>query len=239
MIRGLIFLLLTFFSGKLLPAGESECGSLESCLEYKADVHDLYSLQRGLGVYMNYCSSCHSLQYLRWNRLQRDLDIPETILQDDLILNPEIKSSDYMIFGLNEGDSTAWLGASAPDLTLRTRVRGESWVYTYLKSFYEDASRPLGSNNLVLQGSSMPHVLASIQGNQKLSDKGSLVKVSEGSLTDEQFDNSMKDLVNFLAYAAEPIRRDRERNGIFVILFFVIFTAVMWLLNREYSKDIK
>ena len=85
----------------------------------------------------------------------------------------------------------------------------------------------------------MPHVLASLQGNQQLSTEGSLVKVSEGSLTDEQFDNSMKDLVNFLAYAAEPIRSDREKNGIFVILFFIIFTAVMWLLNREYSKDIK
>jgi cytochrome c1 len=85
----------------------------------------------------------------------------------------------------------------------------------------------------------MPHVLASLQGNQQLSKEGSLVKVSEGILTDEQFDNSMKDLVNFLAYAAEPIRSDREKNGIFVILFFIIFTAVMWLLNREYSKDIK
>ena len=239
MIRGFAFLLLIAFCGKIFPAGESECGALESCTEYKADVHDLFSLQRGLGIYMNYCSSCHSLQYLRWNRLQKDLDIPENILREDLILNPEIKNSDYMTFGLNGNDSTAWLGASAPDLTLRTRVRGESWVYTYLKSFYEDASRPLGSNNLVLQGSSMPHVLASLQGNQQLSMEGSLVKVSEGILTDEQFDNSMKDLVNFLAYAAEPIRSDREKNGIFVILFFIIFTAVMWLLNREYSKDIK
>jgi len=78
-----------------------------------------------------------------------------------------------------------------------------------------------------------------LQGDQQFSKEGSLVKVSEGILTDEQFDNSMKDLVNFLAYAAEPIRSDREKNGIFVILFFIIFTAVMWLLNREYSKDIK
>ena len=239
MIRSFALLLLIAFCGKLFPAGDSECGALESCTEYKADVHDLFSLQRGLGLYMNYCSSCHSLQYLRWNRLQKDLDIPENILREDLILNPNIKNSNYMTFGLNSDDSTAWLGAYAPDLTLRTRVRGESWVYTYLQSFYEDASRPLGSNNLVLQGSSMPHVLSSLQGRQQLNTKGELAKVSEGMLSEQEFDFAMQDLVNFLAYAAEPIRSEREKNGIFVILFFVIFTAVMWLLNREYSKDIK
>ena len=239
MIRFLAFLFTLFLSSKVLAAGENECGSLESCLEYKADVHDLYSLQRGLGLYMNYCSSCHSLEYLRWNRLQKDLDIPENILKEDLILDPEKKTSDYMTFGLTESDATNWLGASAPDLTLRTRVRGESWVFTYLNSFYEDASRPLGSNNLVLQGSSMPHVLSGLQGRQQLNASGMLTKISEGSLTEEEFQIAMQDLVNFLAYAAEPIRSEREKNGIFVILFFVIFTAVMWLLNREYAKDIK
>ena len=111
-------------------------------------------------------------------------------------------------------------------------------MYTYLQSFYEDASRPLGSNNLVLQGSSMPHVLSSLQGRQQLNNKGELVKVSEDAI-EQEFDIAMQDLVNFLAYAAEPIRSEREKNGVFVILFFVIFTAVMWLLNRNYSKDIK
>ena len=85
----------------------------------------------------------------------------------------------------------------------------------------------------------MPHVLSGLQGRQQLNNKGELVKVSEGMLSEQEFDNAMQDLVNFLAYAAEPIRSEREKNGIFVILFFVIFTAVMWLLNREYSKDIK
>ena len=223
MIRGLALLLLVTFCGKLFPAGESECGALESCTEYKADVHDLFSLQKGLGLYMNYCSSCHSLQYLRWNRLQKDLDIPENILREDLILNPSIKNSDYMAFGLNSDDSTAWLGAYAPDLTLRTRVRGESWVYTYLQSFYEDASRPLGSNNLVLQGSSMPHVLSSLQGRQQLNDKGELVKVSEGMLSEQEFDIAMQDLVNFLAYAAEPIRSEKREKWSFCYIIFRYF----------------
>jgi Cytochrome c1 len=183
---------------------------------------------------MNYCSTCHTLELLRWNRLQRDLDIPETILIEDLIADPDIKAADYMTFGLPEVSA---LGA--PDLTLRTRVRGEDWVYTYLRTFYEDPEQLLGSNNLVYPGTSMPNVLVALQGSQALDKDGKIKTKSEGSLSKEEFDDSMKDLVNFLAYASEPARITREKNGIFVILFFIIFTAVMWLLYREYAKEMK
>ena len=226
-----LFFLLCLYA---FPAGENKCGSLEKCDSYVADVHDTYSLQRGLGVYMNYCSTCHTLELLRWNRLQRDLDIPETILIEDLIADPDTKAADYMTFGLPEVSA---LGA--PDLTLRTRVRGEDWVYTYLRTFYEDPEQLLGSNNLVYPGTSMPNVLVALQGSQMLDKDGKIETKSEGSLSKEEFDDSMKDLVNFLAYASEPARITREKNGIFVILFFIIFTAVMWLLYREYAKEMK
>ncbi len=226
-----IFLFLTLF---IFPAGENKCGSLEKCDYYSADVHDTNSLQRGLGIYMNYCSTCHTLELLRWNRLQRDLYIPETILIEDLIADPETKTADYMTFGLPEVSAIG-----APDLTLRTRVRGEDWVYTYLRTFYEDSEQLTGTNNLVYPGTSMPNILVGLQGNQVLDSDGTMKLNSEGSLTKEEFDDSMKDLINFLAYASEPARITREKNGIFVILFFIIFTAVMWLLYREYAKEIK
>jgi len=229
------FLILLFgLSLYTFPAGENKCGTLEKCDPYKANVHDINSLQRGLGTYMNYCSTCHTLELLRWNRLQRDLDIPETILIEDLIANPDIKTADYMTFGLPE---VSLIGA--PDLTLRTRVRGEDWIYTYLRTFYDDPDQSTNSNNLVYPGTSMPNVLVGLQGAQELDKDGKIISKSKGSLTKEEFDNSMKDLVNFLAYASEPARITREKNGIFVILFFIVFTAVMWLLYREYAKEIK
>ena len=230
----LALLFFILFAGEIWPAGEKECGTLEYCDEYKSTVHDLYSLQRGLGLYKNYCSSCHTLKYLRWNRLQRDLDIPESILTEDLIGNSEIKTSDFITFGLPEISAIG-----APDLTLRTRVRGEEWIYTYLRTFYDDIDQPTGANNLVYPGTAMLNVLSGLQGRQELTPDGRLLKSSDGTMTKEEFDLAIGDLVTFLAYASEPARATRERNGVFVILFFIVFTAVMWLLNREYTKDIK
>ena len=229
-----LFLILFLLSSYNYSAGENACGSLEECDDFSSDVHDLYSLQRGLGLYMNYCSSCHSLKLLRWNRLQKDLVIPENIITEDLIRTPDTKIADHMTFGIPEKSPIG-----APDLTLRTRVRGDDWIYTYLRTFYEDSSQTSGSNNLVYVGTSMPNVLAGLQGNQALDIDGNIVKVSEGSMTREEFDDSMRDLVNFLAYASEPARITREKNGIFVILFFIVFTAVMNLLYREYAKELK
>ncbi len=229
-----LFLILFLLSSYNYSAGENACGSLEECDDFSSDVHDLYSLQRGLGLYMNYCSSCHSLKLLRWNRLQKDLVIPENIITEDLIRTADTKIADHMTFGIPEKSPIG-----APDLTLRTRVRGDDWIYTYLRTFYEDSSQTSGSNNLVYVGTSMPNVLAGLQGNQALDIDGNIVKVSEGSMTREEFDDSMRDLVNFLAYASEPARITREKNGIFVILFFIVFTAVMNLLYREYAKELK
>tara|TARA_B100000575_G_C23124056_1_gene650939 strand:+ start:1191 stop:1898 length:708 start_codon:yes stop_codon:yes gene_type:complete len=229
-----VFLFIFFVVSPVWAAAETECGTLEKCDNFKSNVHDRNSLQRGLGLYKNYCSSCHTLRYLRWNRLQRDLDIPENILVEDLINNSQVKTSDYITFGLPEISAIG-----APDLTLRTRVRGEEWIYTYLRTFYEDSEQITGSNNLVYPGTAMLNVLGGLQGRQVMTENGKLEKVGEGSMSTEEYDIAIGDLVTFLAYASEPARISREKNGIFVILFFIAFTAVMWLLNREYTKDIK
>ena len=229
-----LILIIFLLSSYSYSAGENACGRLEECDDFSTDVHDLYSLQRGLGLYMNYCSACHSLKLLRWNRMQRDLVIPENIITEDLIRTADTKIADHMTFGIPDKSPIG-----APDLTLRTRVRGDDWIYTYLRTFYEDPSQTSGSNNLVYVGTAMPNVLAGLQGNQALDMDGNIIKVSEGSMTKEEFDSSMRDLVNFLAYASEPARITREKNGIFVILFFIVFTAVMNLLYREYAKELK
>ena len=229
-----LILIIFLLSSYSYSAGENACGSLEECDDFSTDVHDLYSLQRGLGLYMNYCSACHSLKLLRWNRMQRDLVIPENIITEDLIRTADTKIADHMTFGIPDKSPIG-----APDLTLRTRVRGDDWIYTYLRTFHEDPSQTSGSNNLVYVGTAMPNVLAGLQGNQALDMDGNIIKVSEGSMTKEEFDSSMRDLVNFLAYASEPARITREKNGIFVILFFIVFTAVMNLLYREYAKELK
>ena len=125
-----LLITLLIFSAYSYSAGENDCGSLEKCDAFSSDVHDLYSLQRGLGIYMNYCASCHSLKLLRWNRLQKDLVIPENIVTEELIRTPDTKIADHMTFGMPEISPIG-----APDLTLRTRVRGDEWIYTYLRTF--------------------------------------------------------------------------------------------------------
>ena len=174
-----LLITLLIFSAYSYSAGENDCGSLEKCDAFSSDVHDLYSLQRGLGIYMNYCASCHSLKLLRWNRLQKDLAIPENIVTEELIRTPDTKIADHMTFGMPEISPIG-----APDLTLRTRVRGDEWIYTYLRTFYEDPLQTSGANNLVYVGTSMPNVLVGLQGNQALDKDGKLIKISEGSVRD-------------------------------------------------------
>ena len=157
-----LWILLFFVAFPVWAAAETECGTLEKCDSFKSNVHDRNSLQRGLGLYKNYCSSCHTLRYLRWNRLERDLDIPENIIVEDLINNPQVKTSDFITFGLPEVSAIG-----APDLTLRTRVRGEEWIYTYLRTFYEDSEQITGSNNLVYPGTAMFNTLNQIKANKR------------------------------------------------------------------------
>jgi ubiquinol-cytochrome c reductase cytochrome b subunit len=142
-----------------------------------------------------------------------------------------------------------WFGATPPDLTLVARSRQPDWLYTYLRAFYEDESRPYGVNNRVYPNVGMPHVLMELQGLAACADDAGLpvVKASQcktvsmasaGAMSAEQFDSAIYDLVNFLAYTAEPFKADRQRIGTYVLLFLVVFFIFAWLLNREYWKDV-
>jgi len=224
------------------------CGTMP-CDAFEADATDQPSLQRGAALYANYCMGCHSLQYSRHNRVARDLGIPEDLYKGNLVFDPEIKLGSLMTNSMDKGQAKIWFGATPPDLTLISRARQPEWLYTYLRAFYQDDLRPYGVNNRVYPNVGMPHVLMELQGlpacydesgemAAKASDCQKLEIATAGAMSPEQFDGAIYDLVNFLAYTAEPYKSDRLRIGTYVLLFLVIFFIFAWLLNREYWKDV-
>lgn len=209
------------------------------------NIEDAASLQRGARLFVNYCMGCHSLGYLRYSRMAEDLGLSEEQVMQNLNFTGA-KFGERMVSAMDPADATAWIGAAAPDLTLTARAKlgGPDWVYTYLKSFYADESRPLGWNNTVLPGASMPNPLWEMQGIQRAVYAGEgghidrLEVTTPGSLSPEQFDQVARDITAFLQYAAEPSRQQRESVGVWVILFLAFFTAMAWLLKQEYWRDV-
>ena len=257
MVRSWLHLILLLVSASAFASGTAV--HLE---HFDPDPRDLPSLQNGARVFFNYCAGCHSLKYQRYEKTADDLGIPHDVALESLIFTGQ------KIGGLMETSmpaaSSAWFGAAPPDLTMVTRVRGSDWVYTYLKSFYLDESRPLGVNNVVFKNVGMPNVLQELQGVQRLgtyprpklnsdgaeqrdplqSGKKILVptaqvlelELNSGAMTPEDFDATTRDLVNFLTYVGEPSRLDRQRIGVYVILFLVVLYVFTFLLGREFSN---
>ena len=237
-----------------------KCGAIP-CDEFTADLSDKSSLQNGAKSFVNYCMGCHSAKYSRWDRVAKDLGIPADLAKDNLI-HADQKFGALMNISMPSDKAKAWFGATPPDLTLVARSRSPEWLYTYLRNFYSDPSRPLGVNNKVFKDVGMPHVLLDLQGLQEcapgpvLASNGGIKRdiftreeilenpcgryniVSDGSLSPEEFDTEIYDLVNFLAYIAEPMAEDRKRIGTYALLFLAFLFIWVWLLNREYWKDI-
>jgi len=208
------------------------------------------SLQRGARTFVNYCLGCHSAAYERYNRLAHDLGISEDDVIENLMFTGE-KIGDHMTNPANRKDQKEWFGAAPPDLTLVSRVRGVDWLYTYLRSFYIDEKRPFGVNNAVFPNVGMPDVLWELQGWQKPvyetekdengTDRQVLKSVemaSQGSQSPEEFDRTVRDLVNFLAYMGDPVKLERQALGYKVILYLLLFFVVAYLLKKEYWKDV-
>jgi ubiquinol-cytochrome c reductase cytochrome c1 subunit len=213
------------------------------------DINNINSLQRGARNFMNYCSGCHSLKYLRYNRMAADLKIPEAELVKNLMFTTD-KSFETINVAM-PADSESWFGKQPPDLSLMARARGTDYLYSFLHGFYADKARPWGVNNLYLPAVAMPHVLQGLQGLQKPvfktepDEHGGTRTVltgveimSAGSLKAEEYDQFVRDLVNFLDYAAEPIKAEREALGLWVTLFLLVFFVFAYLLKKEYWKDI-
>lgn len=221
----------------------------ESVTLQKANINtsDNASLQRGAKYFMNFCASCHSAEYIRYSRFAKDIRITETeeansellvdLLKANLMFNTDDIHS-HVKSALDKKDGEKMFGVAPPDLTMVTRVRGTDWVYSYLKSFYTDPTRPWGVNNAVFKDVAMPNVLANFQGEQELVG-GELVVSKPGAYNDAEFDQMVTDLTAFLAYTAEPYKADRIYIGIWVLLFLSVLLVFAYLLKREYWKDVK
>lgn len=214
------------------------------------EVANTASLQRGATHFVNYCLGCHSLKYMRYSRLAKDLDITDEQLRSNLILTGA-KPTDYMLSNFPAADAVNWFGRAPPDLSLITRAKSADYVYQFLKTFYVDETKPTRSNNLALDGAAMPAVLSDLEGVKRavFSTEGSaehagakvlerFEQLSPGALKPEEYDAFVRDVVNFLDYAGDPTQVVRQSIGIWVVLFLLVFTWFAWLLKREYWKDV-
>ena len=244
---------------------------------FKPDTGNEASVQRGARNFMNYCSGCHSMRHLRYSRMGQDLGISDDLMKANLMFTSD-KIGDHILSSMPADASKTWFGQQPPDLTVEARYRGADWIYNYLMTFYVDPSRPLGTNNVVLPGASMPHVLWELQGLQVMKAEhaggesaGTTASpanggneasvqteakpeaaaaahgehagpqfelVSKGKLSPDEYRKFVADTVNFMTYAAEPGRAHRISVGIKVMLFLLVFTALSYLLKKEYWKDV-
>jgi len=213
------------------------------------DLTDKASLQRGAQLFMNYCLGCHSMKYQRYQRTFADLGIPDELGQENLQFTGE-KVADYITRAMPEDAAAGWFGAAPPDLTLVARVRGEDWIYTYLRSFYVDESRPFGVNNKVFPEVGMPHVLQPLQGtptemHEEVMVDGEMVEQyvgiksdGTGSMSPDEYDQAVADIVNFLEYTGEPAKLDSHRIGKWVLIFIAVLFVFVYLLKKEYWREV-
>lgn len=217
--------------------------------EANIDLTDKASLQRGAKLFMNYCLGCHQMQYQRYERTFRDIGIPTDIGEETLIFDGS-KVGSHITNSMDADDAAKWFGAAPPDLTLIARVKSPDYIYTYLKSFYKDESRPFGVNNTVFPSVGMPHVLQELQGlptpiYEEVEENGKTVRKVVGTEVDgsgemsvDEYDQAARDITNFLEYVGEPSRLDSEALGIKVIGFLVILFILAFLLKKEYWRDV-
>jgi len=201
------------------------------------DLSDKESLKRGFESYLNYCLGCHQLQYQRYNRTFEDLGIDEAEGVKNWMPTGE-KAGDHILNTMPAKDAAAWFGSTPPDLTLEARFRSPDYIYTYLRSFYVDESRPFGVNNKVFADVGMPHVLQGLQGIRTVDEHGNLSKAEGGTMTEEEYDSFVRDLTNFLEYTAEPNKLERKSLGYWVIGFLFILLIFSYLLKKEYWRDV-
>ncbi len=209
------------------------------------DPGDRTSILHGAKYFVKYCLGCHSIKHIRYQRIAQDFGIDEKKVLADI--SPQGATIyDQMHTAMNAHDSKKWFGVQPPDLSLISRSRSADWLYSYLKSFYTDTTKPLGTNNLIFKDVGMPNVFWQIQGEQKatfITEDGQeifdkLVIEAPGTLPEQEFDILVNDIVNFLVYVGEPVKMERERFGKYVLLFLIMFLAISYLLKKEYWKDI-
>jgi len=217
--------------------------------------NDLTALQNGAKIFVNHCLSCHSASFVRYNRMT-ELGLTEKQIKENLMFTTD-KVGDLMVSAINPQQAKQWFGANPPDLTLVARSRsghgytGADYLYTLLRSYYRDETKPTGWNNLAFPNIGMPHPLWEMQGERKpvletVESHGHEVHVlrgweetKPGKMSQAEYDRNVADLVAFMQWLAEPAQNQRVRLGVWVLIFLGLFTVVAWRLNAAYWKDVK
>jgi ubiquinol-cytochrome c reductase cytochrome c1 subunit len=209
------------------------------------DLEDRGSIIRGAKHFVTYCLGCHSIKHIRYQRIAKDFGLDDKKVLAD-IAPQGATIYQQMLTAMNAHDSEKWFGVQPPDLSLISRSKNADWLYTYLKSFYADSKKPLGTNNVVFRDVGMPNVFWQLQGEQKavFSEDNkdqieSLVLEKKGILNEEQFDTMINEIVNFLVYVGEPAKLERERMGKYVLFYLFLFLVVAYLLKKEYWTDVE
>lgn len=221
------------------------------------DLSNVGSLQNGMKLFVNYCLSCHSAEYMRFNRAGKDLGISDDQLKENLMFTAD-KVGETMKVAMTKADAKKWFGTAIPDLSVSARSRGTDWLYTYLTTFYRDDKKPLGVNNLTFKDVGMPHVMWDLEGGikdavyktetgvdgkahqvvEKLVPNCGALPAADCAKKAEEYNRNVRDLVNFMEYMGEPAKLVRYSLGVKVIIFLLFFTFVALLLKKEYWRDI-
>lgn len=236
-MRTLIFALflgyLTMISGQVMASAEGI--HLD---DVEVDLSDKASLQRGAKTFVNYCLSCHQASFMRYNRMAKDLDLTDAQVKENLMFASD-KVGDTMTVAMRTEDAQKWFGVAPPDLSVISRSRGTAWLNTYLRTFFVDDAKAVGTNNLVFKDVGMPHILWQQQGYLNHDEEtGHLNQATEGSLSNYDYNAMVADLVNFLAYVGEPSKIQRLELGKWVLLYLFLFFLVAYPMKKAFWRDI-
>lgn len=215
------------------------------------DLSSRPSLQRGAKYFVNYCMGCHQLKYERYKRMATDLGIQKEAASKNLVFGKGASYTSMMVNAMPRDKAADWFGTAPPDLSVIARLRGADWIYNYLRDFYLDPSQPTGSNNLLLPNAAMPNVLWRLQGLQKAQFKTvkdadgethkkfiGFKQVTEGALSEAQFNQVVRDITNFLVYVGEPAKLQRYDIGWAAIIFILVLGGLVYALKREIWRDV-
>jgi len=241
----------------LAPASANE-GGMQMDHFPAEKMHDVASLQNGAKLFVNYCLNCHAAAFMRFNRM-RDIGLTDDQIKKNMLFSTD-KVGEVMKVSMDPRQAKEWFGATPPDLSVIARSRGANggngadYLYTYLRTFYRDDSRPTGSNNLAFPNVGMPNVLWELQGQRDARfeqeadphEEGKKIEIfkgfeqaTPGKMTQLEFDNAVGDLVAYLQWMGEPEQEHRVRLGVWVLMFLFVFTVIAWRLNAAYWKDVK
>ena len=249
-------LILTLVAALGIAGGaHAAVGGLVALDKAPVDTTNQASLQNGAKLFVNYCLGCHSAAFMRFNRL-KDIGLSDQEIKDNLLFTAD-KVGETMVSAIDPKQAKSWFGANPPDLTVIARSRagaggsGADYLYTFLRTFYRDDTKATGWNNLVFPSVGMPHALWQLQGERRailetVEVHGQNTQVfkgwetiSQGTMSTQEYDQAVGDLVNFLQWMGEPAQNTRIRVGVGVLIFLGIFILIAWRLNAAFWKDVK